>query len=93
MPFVHAFAARSSPSIVVGGRSLSLLPIDAFPDTTPVQVQINTTAAYGFNPPLSEMVTVVNGNVDGAKITGWFSHPACSLVVHGDVTNISAHPS
>jgi heavy metal efflux system protein len=29
--------------IVVGGRSLSLLPIDAFPDTTPVQVQINTS--------------------------------------------------
>jgi len=28
------------------------------------RVQINTTAAYGFNPPLSEMVTVVNGNVD-----------------------------
>src|SRR5512136_3080372 len=29
--------------IVIGGRSLSLLPIDAFPDTTPVQVQINTS--------------------------------------------------
>jgi cobalt-zinc-cadmium resistance protein CzcA len=29
--------------IVVGGRSLLKLPIDAFPDTTPVQVQINTT--------------------------------------------------
>lgn len=28
----------------VGGRSLVHLPIDAFPDTTPVQVQINTTA-------------------------------------------------
>lgn len=28
------------------------------------RVQINTTAAYGFNPPLSEMVTVINGNVD-----------------------------
>jgi hypothetical protein len=28
------------------------------------RVQINTTAAYGFNPPLSAMVTVVNGNVD-----------------------------
>lgn len=31
--------------VVIGGRSLSVLPIDAFPDTTPVQVQINTTAA------------------------------------------------
>ena len=26
--------------------------------------QINTSAAYGFNPPLSEMATVINGNVD-----------------------------
>src|SRR3954454_4464659 len=30
--------------IVVGVRSLSRLPLDAFPDTTPVQVQINTVA-------------------------------------------------
>jgi cobalt-zinc-cadmium resistance protein CzcA len=29
---------------VVGAWTLSVLPIDAFPDTTPVQVQINTTA-------------------------------------------------
>ena len=29
--------------ILAGGRSLSNLPIDAFPDTTPVQVQVNTT--------------------------------------------------
>lgn len=28
----------------VGGRALTNLPIDAFPDTTPVQVQINTVA-------------------------------------------------
>jgi hypothetical protein len=28
------------------------------------RVQINSTAAYGFNPPLSEMQTVVNGSVD-----------------------------
>ena len=28
------------------------------------RVQINTTAAYGFNPPLSEMQTVINGIVD-----------------------------
>ena len=28
------------------------------------RVQINTTAAYGLTPPLSEMVTVINGNVD-----------------------------
>ena len=28
------------------------------------RVQINTTAAYGFNPPLSDMATVINGNVD-----------------------------
>ncbi len=29
---------------VVGGMSLGRLDIDAFPDTTPVQVQINTVA-------------------------------------------------
>ncbi len=39
--------------IVIGGRSLSVLPIDAFPDTTPVQVQINTTAA-ALNPQETE---------------------------------------
>ena len=30
--------------IVVGVRSATRLPLDAFPDTTPVQVQINTVA-------------------------------------------------
>ncbi len=30
--------------LVLGGRSLLRLPVDAFPDTTPVQVQVNTTA-------------------------------------------------
>jgi cobalt-zinc-cadmium resistance protein CzcA len=39
--------------IVVGGRALSILPIDAFPDTTPVQVQINTTAG-SLNPEETE---------------------------------------
>ncbi len=39
--------------VFIGGRSLSLLPIDAFPDTTPVQVQINTTAA-ALNPQETE---------------------------------------
>jgi len=39
--------------VVIGGRSLSILPIDAFPDTTPVQVQINTTAA-ALNPQETE---------------------------------------
>ena len=39
--------------VVIGGRSLSHLPIDAFPDTTPVQVQINTTAA-SLNPQETE---------------------------------------
>jgi cobalt-zinc-cadmium resistance protein CzcA len=39
--------------VVIGGRALSILPIDAFPDTTPVQVQINTTAA-ALNPQETE---------------------------------------
>ncbi len=29
--------------VLVGGRALTNLPVDAFPDTTPVQVQINAT--------------------------------------------------
>jgi cobalt-zinc-cadmium resistance protein CzcA len=36
-------AVLAAVLILVGGRSLTHLPIDAFPDTTPVQVQINTT--------------------------------------------------
>jgi cobalt-zinc-cadmium resistance protein CzcA len=39
--------------VVIGGRTLSILPIDAFPDTTPVQVQVNTTAS-SLNPQESE---------------------------------------
>jgi len=30
--------------VVLGGASLARLPLDAFPDTTPVQVQVNTSA-------------------------------------------------
>ncbi|MGH7174298.1 MAG: efflux RND transporter permease subunit, partial [Gemmataceae bacterium] len=36
--------AGSLVFIALGGWSLSQLDIDAFPDTTPVQVQINTVA-------------------------------------------------
>lgn len=39
--------------IVVGSRSLVNLPVDAFPDTTPVQVQINT-AVPSLNPEEAE---------------------------------------
>ncbi len=39
--------------IVLGGRSLVNLPVDAFPDTTPVQVQINT-AVPSLNPEEAE---------------------------------------
>jgi heavy metal efflux system protein len=38
---------------VVGGSTLSVLPIDAFPDTTPVQVQINTVVP-ALNPEETE---------------------------------------
>ena len=37
---------------VLGGTALRKLDIDAFPDTTPVQVQINTTSA-ALNPRYS----------------------------------------
>ncbi len=36
-------AVLAAVLILFGGRALRHLPIDAFPDTTPVQVQINTT--------------------------------------------------
>ncbi|MBE0543438.1 MAG: efflux RND transporter permease subunit [Verrucomicrobia bacterium] len=39
--------------VVVGGRALLHLPIDAFPDTTPVQVQINTSVP-SLNPQEAE---------------------------------------
>jgi cobalt-zinc-cadmium resistance protein CzcA len=39
--------------VAAGGWTLSVLPIDAFPDTTPVQVQINTTVA-SLNPQETE---------------------------------------
>jgi cobalt-zinc-cadmium resistance protein CzcA len=39
--------------VVGGGWTLSVLPIDAFPDTTPVQVQINTTVP-SLNPEETE---------------------------------------
>jgi cobalt-zinc-cadmium resistance protein CzcA len=39
--------------IVVGGRALLNLPVDAFPDTTPVQVQINTSVP-SLNPQEAE---------------------------------------
>jgi len=39
--------------VVIGGWALTVLPIDALPDTTPVQVQINTTAS-SLNPQETE---------------------------------------
>ncbi|MCG3148342.1 MAG: Cobalt-zinc-cadmium resistance protein CzcA [Verrucomicrobiae bacterium] len=44
--------------VVVGGRALSRLPIDAFPDTTPVQVQINTSVP-ALNPvEVEQQITI-----------------------------------
>jgi len=44
--------------VVVGGRSLSRLPIDAFPDTTPVQVQINTSVPALSPQEAEQQVTI-----------------------------------
>ena len=44
--------------MVIGGRSLSLLPIDAFPDTTPVQVQINTSVPALSPQEAEQQVTI-----------------------------------
>jgi heavy metal efflux system protein len=44
--------------IVVGGRALTVLPIDAFPDTTPVQVQINA-AVPALSPQEAEQQVTI----------------------------------
>ncbi|HVV71384.1 MAG TPA: efflux RND transporter permease subunit, partial [Verrucomicrobiae bacterium] len=50
--------ALAGALIIVGGRSLSLLPIDAFPDTTPVQVQINTSVPALSPQEAEQQVTI-----------------------------------
>src|SRR5512136_3275661 len=44
--------------LAIGGRSLSLLPIDAFPDTTPVQVQINASVPALSPQEAEQQVTI-----------------------------------
>src|SRR3954454_8082714 len=54
--------------IVVGVRSLSRLPLDAFPDTTPVQVQINTVAPELAPEEVERLITFpVESAVGGLK--------------------------
>ncbi len=80
--------------IVVGGRSLSLLPIDAFPDTTPVQVQINTSVP-ALSPQEAEQqvtlpVELAVGGLPGLKNVRSISKFGLSQVVatFGDETSI-----
>ena len=56
----NGFQPRLGLAYAIGDRMTVRSGIGLFLN----RVQINTTAAYGFNPPLSEMATVVNGNVD-----------------------------
>lgn len=82
--------------LVLGGRSLSVLPIDAFPDTTPVQVQINTTAA-ALNPEETEaqitgpVELALGGRRGGAIARRGEDHgvqrPLATVVIGGIVTN------
>ena len=51
------------------------------------RVQINTTAAYGFNPPLSEMQTVINGNVDAPGGASTRNFPLVMAMHSPDFTN------
>lgn len=44
--------------VFIGGRSLRLLPIDAFPDTTPVQVQINASVPALSPQEVEQQVTI-----------------------------------
>jgi hypothetical protein len=54
------------------------------------RVQINTTAAYGFNPPLSAMVTVVNGNVDAPGAASSRALPLVMAMQDPNFTNPSS---
>jgi Carboxypeptidase regulatory-like domain len=51
------------------------------------RVQINTTAAYGFNPPLSEMQTVINGTVDAPGGASTRNFPLVMAMQSPDFTN------
>jgi hypothetical protein len=51
------------------------------------RVQINTTAAYGFNPPLSEMQTVINGIVDAPGGATTRNFPLVMAMQSPDFTN------
>jgi hypothetical protein len=51
------------------------------------RVQINTTAAYGFNAPLSEMQTVINGNVDAPGGASTRNFPLVGAMQSPDFTN------
>lgn len=51
------------------------------------RVQINTTAAYGFNPPLSEMQTVINGIVDAPGGASTRNFPLVMAMQSPDFTN------
>ncbi|MCC6353165.1 MAG: efflux RND transporter permease subunit [Verrucomicrobiae bacterium] len=44
--------------VLVGGRSLLHLPVDAFPDTTPVQVQVNTAAPSLSPEEIEQQITI-----------------------------------
>jgi hypothetical protein len=52
--------------------------------------QINTSAAYGFNPPLSDMATVINGNVDAPGGAARRSFPLVMAMFSPDYTNASS---
>jgi hypothetical protein len=52
--------------------------------------QINTSAAYGFNPPLSEMATVINGNVDAPGGAQRRTFPLVMAMFSPDYTNASS---
>jgi len=51
------------------------------------RVQINTTAAYGFNPPLSDMQTVINGVVDAPGGATTRNFPLVMAYQSPDFTN------
>ncbi|MBI5687288.1 MAG: efflux RND transporter permease subunit [Verrucomicrobia bacterium] len=81
--------------VVIGGRSLALLPIDAFPDTTPVQVQVNTVAP-SLNPQETEAqitlpIELAIGGLPGLENVRSISKFGLSQVVATFDDNISIY--
>jgi hypothetical protein len=77
------FQPRLGMAYAIGERTTFRAGVGRFLN----RVQINTTAAYGFNPPLSEMQTVINGIVDSPGGASTRNFPLVMSMQSPDFTN------